>query len=390
MDLERIKELEPVYRNGLLNNTLPFWTEHAIDREFGGFTFMLNRDGTRMDTDKGVWHQGRFTWLLSTLHNRWEQREEWLELARHGIDFLNRHCFDADGRMFFLVDRQGNPLRKRRYLFTECFGAIAFAAYAKASGEQWAADKAVGLWELIMHYLHTPGLLEPKWTDHRQSKSLAIPMILLVTAQELRENLGDRGYTETIDRLIEKVQSDWMKPEFNAVMEIVGPNGEFIDHMDGRLLNPGHAIELSWFLMRESVYRDNEQEILDLALTILDWMWEWGWDTEQDGILYYRDVKGLPSQEYWHDMKFWWPQTEAIIATLMAWQLTRIPKYAEWHSLIHHYAHQRFPDPEYGEWFGYLHRDGTVANPAKGNLWKGPFHLPRMQMVCAELLLGMQ
>lgn len=371
------------YRSGLLDDVLPFWLKHAVDHEFGGFMFMLDRDGSVMDTDKGVWQQGRFSWLLAHLYNTWEQKSEWLEAARHGLDFLSRHAFDQDGRMFFHLDRQGRPIRKRRYIFSETFAIIAYAAFARATGDSQAAEKATALWNQVMQLLHTPGALPPKFTDHRQSKGLSIPMILMVTAQELRFNLGDHGYTETIDRLIERIRRDWMKPAYRAVMETVGMNGEFIDHFDGRLLNPGHSIELSWFMMREADIRQDAQ-ILETALQILDWMWEWGWDQEYGGITYFKDVKGYPPQEYWHDMKFWWPQNEAIIATLMAYRMTGQERYARMHEQIHQWTWDRFPDPEYGEWFGYLHRDGRVSVHSKGNLWKGPFHIPRMHMVCAE------
>ena len=92
----------------------------------------LNRQGKVIDTDKGVWQTGRFSWILATLFNEVSQSEQWLKAAKHGISFLEKHCFDSDGRMFFVVDKKGNPVRKRRYLFSESFAAIAFAAYFKA------------------------------------------------------------------------------------------------------------------------------------------------------------------------------------------------------------------------------------------------------------------
>ncbi len=119
---------------------------------------------------------------------------------------------------------------------------------------------------------------------------------------------------------------------------------------------------------------------------MLDYMWKRGWDEEHGGILYFKDVCNKPVQEYWHDMKFWWPQCEAIIATLLAYQLTGDAKYADWHRMIHDYAHKLFPDREFGEWYGYLHRDGRVSSQVKGNHFKGPFHLPRMQWYCWQLL----
>ncbi|MFT7680179.1 MAG: N-acylglucosamine 2-epimerase, partial [Planctomycetota bacterium] len=178
MNQERLKQLSATYRKGLLEDTLPFWLRHSIDREHGGFQFCLDRDGSIIDTDKGVWTQCRFTWLLATLYNTVEPRDEWLDLARHGIEFIRKHCFDTDGRMFFQVTREGAPLRKRRYTYTESFGAIAMAAYARATGEEQAADQARELFRMMIQYGTTPGLIPPKVDpETRPSRSLGFPMI---------------------------------------------------------------------------------------------------------------------------------------------------------------------------------------------------------------------
>ena len=167
-------------------------------------------------------------------------------------------------------------------------------------------------------------------------------------------------------------------------MEVVGAGGEIIDHFDGRLLNPGHALETAWFIMHEGAARE-DRRLIRLGLAILDWMWPRGWDEEHGGLFYFRDLRGLPVQEYWHDMKFWWPHNEAIIATLLAWSLTRDAKYARWHQLAHDWSFEHFADPEFGEWYGYLHRDGRISSRAKGTIYKGPFHLPRMLWSCWRL-----
>lgn len=386
LNKDRIHELSTLYRNDLLNNILPFWLNNSIDHEDGGFMFCLDRKGNVIDTDKGVWQTGRFTWLLATLYNEVEKKTEWLEAAKHGITFLEKHCFDSDGQMFFIVDKKGNPIRKRRYVFSESFAAIAFAAYYKATGLQEYADRADELFNQFIQYNSTPDMLTPKYTEHRKMKGMGIPMIGIVTAQELRKNLEDDSYTKLIDQWINEIKYDFLHHEFKAVMETVGPNGEFIDHFDGRTLNPGHAIEGAWFILQEAKNRNNDKELIVLGTTMLDWMWEIGWDKTHGGILYFRDVKGLPVQEYWHDMKFWWPQNEAIIATLLAYQLTGNEKYAHWHQLVHNWAFSHFPDKEFGEWFGYLHRDGSISSDLKGNIWKGPFHIPRMLLNCWKII----
>jgi N-acylglucosamine 2-epimerase len=211
-------------------------------------------------------------------------------------------------------------------------------------------------------------------------------MIGIGTAQELRKNLGDSSFTPLIDKWIEEIRSDFMNYEYRTVMENVGPNGEIIDHFDGRTVTPGHAIEGAWFILEEARQRNNDANLIRMGTTMLEWMWETGWDKKHGGILYFLDVRGRPVQEYWHDMKFWWPQNEAIIATLMAYEMTGEDKYASWHEMIHQWAFKHFPDPEYGEWFGYLHRDGSLSSSLKGNIWKGPFHIPRMYLTAWKTL----
>ena len=386
-----------IYRDGLLEDILPFWIEHSIDREHGGFLTSLDRDGTVIDTDKSVWLQGRFVWMLATLHSTvdrygMEPRPEWLQLAKHGVDFLDAHGFDEDGRMFFLLTRDGKPLRKRRYIFSECFTIIAYAAYAQATADVDRLQRAVDLFKLTQHYLAAPGLLPPKTDPQtRPMKGIAVPMIMISTAQVLRGAGGDPELcNEPINRYIDEIERDFMHPELRVVLEVVGPHGEFLDCFDGRTVTPGHAIEAAWFILDEAAHRGNDARLRQMGATMLEWMWELGWDEEYGGLYYFRDVKGLPVQEYWHDMKFWWPHNEAIIATLLAYQLTGDGTFAQWHTLAHEWAFRHFPDAEYREWFGYLHRDGSLSVPLKGNQWKGAFHVPRMYWKCWQILEEMK
>jgi N-acylglucosamine 2-epimerase len=386
-DSDRSK-LIATYRDGLLNDTLPFWIDHCVDREHGGFMMALAQDGSIVDTDKGVWQQARFTWLLGELYNNVEPREEWLMLAKHGARFIDQHCVDPhDGRMWFHLTRQGQPIRKRRYAFSESFAAIAYGELAKATGDQQYVQKATQAFKRYVEHNLNPKGVESKYTSIRPMTGIGFPMITIATAQELRESIDMPDSNEWIDRSIDDIRRYHVHEEIQCVMETVSPDGDLINHFDGRTLNPGHAIEGAWFILREGKFRGDES-LVRTGCQMLDWMWERGWDQQHGGILYFVDVNQLPVQEYWHDMKFWWPQNEAIIATLLAFELTGDPKYSRWHSMIHQWAYDHFPDSKYGEWFGYLHRDGSLSSTLKGNLWKGPFHLPRMQLVCWSILEG--
>jgi len=386
MTPQEIKQLITIYRDGLLDDTMPFWQKHAVDRECGGFITFLDADGSIVSTDKPMWVVCRLTWLFAALYNRVEPRTEWLDLAEHGIEFIRNYGFDTDGRMFYCVTRRGRPLRKRRYLFTETFAVIALAEYAHAAGDQHARQQACDLYRLIIRYHTTPGLLPSKIIpETRPMKSHAVPMIILALTQTLRQIDDDPLYQNVADSTIGELRDHFFKPELNALLETVGPDGEFIDEPVGRVVNPGHAFETAWFIMKEACER-NDGSLIPLATQILDASLALGWDDEYGGIFYFRDVKGMPCEQYEHDMKLWWPHTEGIYATLLAYRLTGEQKYRQWHRKIHDWAYAHFPDRKNGEWFGYLHRDGTISSTLKGNHWKGPYHLPRMQLQCWKLM----
>ncbi len=376
------------YYEDLVRNIMPFWMKFGLDRENGGVYTCVARDGELMDTTKSVWFQGRFAYICSFAYNNIEHRQEWLDAAKSTIDFIEDHCFDTDRHMFFEVGADGTPLRKRRYVFSESFAAIAMAEYSKATGDRLYAHKAMQIFREMRHRLNTPGLLEPKYLPAVKTIGHSITMILINVANVLKQVIDDPELDDQIDISLELITKNFAHPEFKALLETVGPNGEFIDTINGRLINPGHSIETSWFLM-EVAERRGDKELLKFVLQVLDWSWDWGWDKEYGGIINFRDCKGYPQQDYSQDMKFWWPQCETIIANLYAYKLTGDEKYLERHRIISDWTYAHFPDHEYGEWYGYLRRDGSVAQPAKGNLFKGPFHIPRMMirsyMLCNEI-----
>lgn len=378
------------YQDDLKENILPFWLKYGLDRVHGGVYTCVDRDGTLIDSTKSVWFQGRFGFICAYAYNNIEANEEWLRASKSCVDFIEQHCFDTDGRMYFEVTAEGKPVRKRRYVFSECFAAIAMSEYAIASGDRSYAQKALLLFKQILHFINTKGILEPKYCEGVEMQGHSITMILINTAARIREAIPAVELDEQISLSIETLQRYFIHPEFEALLETVGPNGEFIDTIIGRTINPGHCIETAWFLLEEAKYRGGDPQLTEVAVKILDWSWKWGWDKEYGGLINFRDCKGLPVQDYSQDMKFWWPQTEAIIATLYAYEATGEERFLRMHQQISDWTYAHFPDAEYGEWYGYLHRDGTVAQPAKGNIFKGPFHIPRMMikgfMLCRDMM----
>jgi N-acylglucosamine 2-epimerase len=380
---ETLREQAARYRAQLAEDVLPFWLDNGVDHECGGFYSCLDRDGSLLDDDKSGWVQGRFTWLLARLHTEFDPEAGFDVAAKAGIDFITKNGFSPDGRMWFQLDRAGRGLRKRRYAYTEYFCAMAFAEWFRVSGDEAAREEAVRLFSLACEDMRGgrgPGKFEPV----RQAKALGVPMITLGVAHVLEDCDCGGAASEYREFAVDELRSAFTHQESGALLESVGLNDDLSRHLDGRLVNPGHSIEAAWFLMEEHHRRGGDGLLAD-ALRTLEGSWALGWDDQHGGILSLVDTSGAPVQELWAELKLWWPHCEAILAFLYAARATGDPSYLERWRLVHDWAHAHFPDPDQGEWFGYLRRDGTVFNRAKGNLWKGPFHVPRMQLLASSL-----
>lgn len=392
MNAEKIVQLHKFYQNALFGDVLPFWlNSDLIDKENGGFITSVDREGKSYNDDKSVWFQGRCLWTFSKLCNVYGVNGEWAAAADGGAKFIKQHCIDKDGRMFFTVTKEGLPLRKRRYFFSESFLAVGFAEYYLLRKNQEDLDLAVKyfdfMWEMYCKPECDPFKITPKENaEVRSLRSNANPMVLVSSAQTLRRITGDTAY---YDKIIEKIISDMItlhyKEDLKCVLETVYTDGSILDNPVGRTINPGHSIENSWFLMNYA-WQTKDETLLKQALNILDWSLEIGWDREFGGIYYFRDVYGRPCEQLEHDMKLWWVHNEALIATLAAYKITGEEKYAVWYDKLHAYTFSHFSDKEYGEWYGYLHRDGTVSHTQKGSLWKGPYHLLRCLILCEQIL----
>lgn len=398
MNTERISELRQFYHRTLLEDIIPFWERSdLIDREYGGFISSVDREGKLYNTDKSVWFQGRTLWTFSKLCNSYGVKETWLSAAKAGADFIRKYCIDpADGRMYFVVTREGAPLRKRRYFFSESFLVVGFAEYyllSKDPEDLSLARKYFRLmYDIYDNSSNDPFKITPK--ENAQVRSLhanANPMVLVSSAQTLLRIDPDNAayYHRVIDRVIHDMLKLHYKPELHCMLETVYSNGDILDNPTGRTINPGHSIENAWFLMNRA-NQTGDKALLEKALNILRWSLELGWDQEYGGIYYFRDLYGRPCEQLEHDMKLWWVHNECLIAVLMALQLTGDSYFEQWYDRLHDYIFSHFPDKVHGEWYGYLHRDGTVSHSQKGSLWKGPYHLPRCLMLCETILGAME
>jgi N-acylglucosamine 2-epimerase len=368
--------LHRLYTDALFNDVIPFWEKHSLDPEGGYFT-CLDRQGGVYDTDKFVWLQGRQAWMFALLYHTVERKEQWLTIARHGIDFLRAHGRDGKGNWYFALTRHGEPLVQPCNIFSDCFAAMAFGQYALATRDEEAREIArVTFHNILSRKEHPKGSWSKQFPGTRPMRSFALPMILLNLSLELEWMLDKEELRQLHEQLIQEVVSLFLDRDLGVMFEHVSPDGSHPDTFEGRLLNPGHGIEAMWFLM-DLARRSNNAGLITTAVETTLRTLQIAWDEEYGGIFYFLDARGKPPQQLEWDQKLWWVHIETLIALALGFLLTGNTQCSAWFDRVHEYTWKRFPDPEHGEWFGYLNRRGEILLPLKGGKWKGCFHVPR-------------
>ena len=378
--------LSKLYKDELLNNVMPFWLNKSQDLKYGGYFTCLDRAGNVFDTDKFVWLQGREVWQFSMLYNNLEQNPEWLKCALQGGEFLKKFGHDGNYNWYFSLTQEGKPIIEPYNIFSYTFATMAFGQLSKASGNQEYADIARKTFDIILSKVNNPkGKWDKSHPGTRSLKNFALPMILCNLALEIEHLLEKEFLNKTIETCIHEVMDVFYRPELGLVVENLTLDNKLSDTFEGRLLNPGHAIEAMWFIM-DLGERLKRPDLIEAAAGIAVQMVEYGWDKQYGGIFYFLDRKGHPTQQLEWDQKLWWVHVETLISMLKGYQLTGSKDCLKWFEIVHDYTWSRFKDKEYPEWFGYLNRQGEVLLPLKGGKWKGCFHVPRGLYQCWKTL----
>lgn len=377
------------YKSELFDSVIPFWLNHSQDKECGGYFTCLDREGNVYDTDKFIWLQARQVWLFSMLYNKVEKRQEWLDSAVQGAEFLKKYGHDGNFNWYFSLTREGNPLVEPYNIFSYAFATMAFGQLSLATGNQEYANIAKQTFQIILSKKDNPkGKWNKAFQGTRDLKGFSLPMILCNLSMEI-EHLLEKAFLETIiEECIHEVMEVFLRPELGGlIVENVNSDGSLSDSFEGRTINPGHGIEAMWFIMDLGV-RLNRPELIEQAVETTLKTLEFGWDKQYGGIFYFLDRKGCPPQQLEWDQKLWWVHIETLISLLKGYQLTGSPECLDWFEKVHDYTWTHFKDTDHPEWFGYLNRQGEVLLNLKGGKWKGCFHVPRGLYQCWKTIEG--
>ena len=385
--VQRIQQLRDQYRTSLFDDVVPWWEKHSLDPECGGYYSLLERDGRAWATDKYMWMSGRETWMFSHLYNRYRQNSAWRDAARPAQDFMLKHAFQPDGKLYFRLTREGRPVSKVLSIYSEVFVSIALAELSRAADDEQLWAKAMTMYDFLI-----PRFGQPSDTPllgypvDAQFHLHAHDMCRITVAWVFSEIRPCQRFEDDLTLSVESIVARHWKPELHALLENVAMDGSPMSDMpEGRMFHCGHAIESDWMLMEIARKRGNHN-LVRTAVEIVLASLEHGWDKEYGGLKYITNTDWTPTHELGANLKLWWPHCETLYALLLAWSLTGRQDLWQWYERVHEYTFAHFPDPEHGEWYGYLDRDGKPVWTAKANGWKGFFHLPRALFRCFRLL----
>ncbi len=372
--------LEPFierYRTNLTESVIPFWLAHSLDRVNGGYFTALDHDGSIYDDKKYIWLQGRAVWTFSRLYRELEPRQEFLDAAKLICDFTRANARDARGRLYFSLTRDGAPYFYQRKPYAAVFYMMGLLEYGRATGDRGCIDEAIEVFWQIDAWIKDPQLMDrPALAGSPPLSNLANVMVLASMAIELMQVDADPRYLDVMRAAMDGVVAHY-DAERRILIENVALDGRDLTAWpEGRLFNPGHSIEVAWFLLHMLEHIPSERH-RQLALDALEGSLTYGWDAQHGGLLYFMDTHGRPTLQLEATMKLWWPHTEAIYALVLAYTETGEARWLEWLEKVDRYSFETFVDPVHGEWFGYCDRRGDLALTAKGGSYKGFFHVPR-------------
>ena len=383
------QEIRKRYEDELLERVIPFWENHCIDREYGGYFTSLDRDGSVYDTIKYMWMQWRVVYMFGELYASKYRQDRFIDIAAQGFDFLYKHGRSEDGSYYFALNRAGEPIIAPYNVFSDCFAAMGAAEMYRATGEKRyyeAAREAMDSYLARVASGNPAGRWNKSLPARQQYLSLGHYMMIANLALVMKRGLGVDDYDRDAKEAVDTVLNKFWNPEFQVMFENILPDGGFdLESCQGRMLNPGHVLEAMWFLL-DYLTGSGDTARVPEVLNIIEKTLNFGWDKEFGGIFYFMDVLGKPHLELQHDMKLWWVHNEATIATLYAYKVTHDEKYLDWFRKVDRWSFAHFPDPQYGEWFAYLNRRGEPTHMLKGGKWKTFFHLPRCLMFSAALM----
>ncbi len=392
----RLLELADSAEKELRGNILPFWLKNARDREHGGFHAYIGEDmKVRDDFPRGALLTSRILWTFSAVYRKY-QDPEYLEMARWAYrDLADRFTDKEQGGLFWTAHADGQPADGHKQIYGQVFGIYGLAEYYRATGDKEALERAQAIYRLVEKHAHDEvhggyfDTLSREWArgDGKSGnllgdapKSQNSHIHILEGYTNLLRVWPDPGLRQRERELIELTMDRIVDPRTHHLILFMKDDWTPI----GDKASYGHDIELSW-LLTEAAEVLGDPALLararTVALSIARTTDAEGLD-QDGGVFNEGGPRGLTN-----DHKDWWPQAEAAVGFLNAYQISGDPLFFRDTLRTWDFIQAKMVDRTDGDWYETLKRDGTpvlslswrgrVVATAKLSLWKCPYHNSR-------------
>jgi mannobiose 2-epimerase len=367
----------PDLREHLLTRVLPFWADHSVDQDCGGFITHLARDGAITDrSEKFVVMQARMIYGFATGAALGGPRE-WLNFARQGASFLLQRFrdFEHDG-WYWSVSRQGAPRDTSKRMYGHAFAVYALAEYGRLARDGRALGAASHCWSLTEDCLWDrdgEGVFEVcsrDWKLADRRRTMGTHLHTLEALLALHEATGDARCWPRARAICDLVATRMVEAEERCALEKFGADWTHDVELSRGLVDYGHNLEAAWLLLRVHQAEDSPA-YRDTARCFLDYVLKFGLDAKHGGVFSHGPI-GQPATVR---EKIWWVQTEALVAFLLAHLVFGEEKYLDAFRNVWDFCMKHLHDPEYGEWYHATAEEGTPRDTSKGSAWKAAYHI---------------
>jgi len=390
--LEDGGEISRAVDTHLLDEVVPFWTEHGLDGANGerGVATCMKEDGRLLAPDRYGWSQWRAVWVFSRLADQYPSLSGCLDTALNVARFAASRGWDVESEGWaWKMDARGRILEGYRSIYADAFAIYGLAELARVSGQSKWIELARMTADCVIERLAGPHDRIPHlpYPIPRGARVHGIPMIFSYHLWELGKVSGDQRFLDVSANLSDEIFDRFYDSGEDLLFERVSGRGGRFAGPDGTAVVPGHVIEDMWFQMLIARETGNRARVRTCRHLIRRHL-EWGWDSEFGGLFLARNSDPRHPGAGWHlpESKLWWPHTEALVALALCWADEPEDWISTWWDAIRDYSARVFYMPEAGEWRQRCDRSGKPMNELVALPVKDCFHLPRALALISSFL----
>jgi len=380
-----LEELRNLYHYDLFDDYLPFHDRYVIDHEYGGYIVAVDRDGTRLSTDKYARYQGRGIWTYSYLYNNLDKNPKHLEELKRTVAFTLKTIPSGDTLWPEAFSRDGKPIKgPTNRVYEDLFVANGLAEFAKAVGDDRYWNIAKELMVKCVKIYDSPDY-PPAGIDFLVGvEGISVPapriqghwMCLLDQATAMLEYRDDPYVLDVADRSIDAVLNRHYNPEYRLNDEVVNHNLSLVNDKKARYVDFGHNTETAWMIMCEAARR-KDKKLFDTAAGRMKHFYEVAWDDVYSGL--FHTLKNV-EDNVWETMKAQYLQGEMLHGLLFIIEHTGAEWAKDCYSQLYPYVREKFPLKQYGFplWIDYADRKVTFEpHASRAENFHHPRHLMR-------------